>query len=335
MTKIARYNGNLQAFASAAPGTERTIFGSISQANDLTSQINASFLRGWGIVGPSDQPALEDFNAAMYTSSQLLAYLHQMGVAEYNASQEYHLGSITTYLGLPYLSLINSNTGNTPSSSPLTWFGLLSSGRVEFANAGVTNWTVPIVMQLGFIKPMVYTTGAGGGGGGATSSTGAAGGGGGAGGTAFGFVDLTGVTSVAITLGTGGTGGTGAASGGNGGSSSFGSIMAAAGGSGGAGSSGASAYSGSGGSGVSGSFFHSPGGGGKLSLVVTGSFAAAGLGGDSYFGKGAGASITTGTAVSSVPGVAGAKGAGGSGGASYNATTVGGAGGPGYSVVEW
>jgi len=121
MAKIVRYNGNLEAFASAAPGTERTIFGDITQANDLTSQINADFLRGWGIVGPSDQPALEDFNAVGYTLGQLIAYLHQVGVPEYNATQEYHINSVCNSAGILYVSLINTNVGNTPASSPSQW----------------------------------------------------------------------------------------------------------------------------------------------------------------------------------------------------------------------
>jgi hypothetical protein len=124
MAKIVRYNGNLQAFASAAPGTERTIFGDVAQANDLTSQINPDFLRGWGIVGPADQPALEDFNGAMYTHGQLLAYLHQAGVPEYNSAQEYHIGSITNSGGSLFVSRVNTNIGNTPLSSPTQWRNL-------------------------------------------------------------------------------------------------------------------------------------------------------------------------------------------------------------------
>lgn len=121
MAKINRFSGNLQAFASAALGTERTIFGGVTQSDDLTSQITASFLRGWGIVGPSDSPSLEDFNAAMYTHGQLLAYLHQVGVPEYNAAQEYHQGSISNLGGDLYVSLINSNVGNAPATSPSSW----------------------------------------------------------------------------------------------------------------------------------------------------------------------------------------------------------------------
>lgn len=121
MAKITRYDGNLQAFASQSIGTERTIFGEITQANDLTSQINADFLRGWAIVGPADQPTLQDFNGAMYTHGQFLAYLHQVGVPGYHAEQEYQSGGITVSGGVIYISLQDVNVGNTPASSPLWW----------------------------------------------------------------------------------------------------------------------------------------------------------------------------------------------------------------------
>lgn len=121
MAKINRYNGNLQAPASAALGTERTIFGEVTQSDDLTDQFTADLLRGWGIVGPSDQPTLQDFNAVAFTLGQLHAYLHQMGVAEWNASQEYHIGSLATVNGLLFSSLTNNNTGNDPSSSVANW----------------------------------------------------------------------------------------------------------------------------------------------------------------------------------------------------------------------
>lgn len=144
MAKIVRYNGNLLAFASAAIGTERTLFGEVTQANDLTSQFTPDFLRGWGIVGPSDQPTLEDFNGAMYTNGQLSAYLHQIGIAEYNAAQEYHIGSLCNVAGVVYSSLINTNVGNTPSSSPAQWRELYAAatetlrGSVELATAAET-----------------------------------------------------------------------------------------------------------------------------------------------------------------------------------------------------
>ncbi|HFQ6644791.1 TPA: hypothetical protein ACTR19_001274 [Yersinia enterocolitica] len=120
MSKIERYTGNLQAFGSAAQGVERTLFGETSQANDLTSQITSAFLRGWGIVGPSENPSMEDFNAAMYTMSQFIAYQHQMGIPEWDALQEYYSGSICVRNGEAYLSLVDSNIGSAPPSAKWT-----------------------------------------------------------------------------------------------------------------------------------------------------------------------------------------------------------------------
>lgn len=125
MSKIERFQGDVKAFASNAQGMERTVFGGTNQADDLTSQITASFLRGWGIVGASEHPSLEDFNAAMYAMSQFIAYQHQMGVAEWHAQQEYHIGSICTHNGESYQSLQDANIGNEPPSS--NWTPVLTS----------------------------------------------------------------------------------------------------------------------------------------------------------------------------------------------------------------
>jgi hypothetical protein len=143
MAKITRFNGNLKAPAADALGTERTIFGSVSQANDLTSQFSADLLRGWGIVGPSDQPTLQDFNAMGYTLGQLHAYLHQVGVPEWNSLQEYHIGSFTNHNSRLYFSLSNTNVGNTPGSSPTQWAvaNLLDSTRVDVASSATVTLT--------------------------------------------------------------------------------------------------------------------------------------------------------------------------------------------------
>lgn len=237
MAKIIRFNGNLVAPASAALGTERTIFGTAGQSDDLTDQFNADLLRGWGIVGPSDQPTLQDFNAMGFTLGQIHAYLHQMGVAEYNAAQEYHLGSITNVAGVLYVSLINTNVGNTPASSPSQWAPQSDHGMIVFDSAGVTAWTVPLVMQLGIVKPKITVYGAGGGGG-RSGTAGVGSGGGAGGGKSTEVLDLTGVPSVTVTVGAGGAGATIAGNqGSSGASSSFGAFLSASGGEGGLGNS--------------------------------------------------------------------------------------------------
>ncbi|MFM1425782.1 hypothetical protein WFP05_19825 [Yersinia enterocolitica] len=125
MSKIERYAGNLRAFGSNAQGLERTLFGETTQADDLTSQVTNSFLRGWGIVGPSENPSMEDFNAAMYTMSQFIAYLHQMGIPEWDALQEYYSGSICVRAGETYSSLVNGNVGSAPPS--VKWTPVLTT----------------------------------------------------------------------------------------------------------------------------------------------------------------------------------------------------------------
>lgn len=140
MSKIERYQGNVHAFASGAQGVERTVFGETTQANDLTSQITAAFLRGWGIVGPSEHPSLEDFNGAMYALSQFIAYQHQAGIPEWHEEQEYYVGSICTHNGESYQSLVDANVGNEPPTT--AWTPILTS------NNGLQNLGLGTAAQL-------------------------------------------------------------------------------------------------------------------------------------------------------------------------------------------
>lgn len=401
MSKIARYQGNVRAFASDSQGMERTVFGGTNQADDLTSQITASFLRGWGIVGASEHPSLEDFNAAMYAMSQFIAYQHQMGIAEWHAEQEYHLGSICTHNGESYQSLQNANVGSQPPSAK--WTPVLTSknglanlglgsvslqnvvpasmggtgattivsarsnlglgsvatentvpvakggtgaidatsartnlgitdnsfglkGMAVFSTAGVTTWTVPDVLKNGR-KCEVEVIG-GGGSGGRTGGGAAGGGGGGAGGRALAMLDLSGVSSVTVTVGEGGAGitsGSGDSTGNPGSFSSFGSYLSATGGAGGGFPSG-----GLGGVGSGGDLNTSLGSGSPgasipvLNAVVSGS------------GGGAGAAGQT-SSVSYNGNTGRGFGGGGSGAATPTAGALGysGAGYRGVIIVRW
>ncbi len=99
-----------------------------------------------------------------------------------------------------------------------------------FDAPGTTDWAVPDVLQNGLRKAHVTVYGAGGGGGRGVNG----GGGGGGGGASIGTVDLSGISSVSITVGGGGAGASNDnTSGDGGGSSSFGSILSATGGGGG------------------------------------------------------------------------------------------------------
>ena len=122
MSKIDRYNGNLKAFAADSLGTERTIFGDTAQADTLDANITADFLRGWGIVGVNENPTKQDFNGLAFTLGQLIAYLHQRGVPEWNTSQEYYEGSVVATLAGVYRLLSGGDgTADRDTDGGVNW----------------------------------------------------------------------------------------------------------------------------------------------------------------------------------------------------------------------
>lgn len=144
MAKIDRLTGAVAAFASGEATNERTVFGDTAQSDTLDANVTADYLRGWGIVGPSDKPTMQDFNAMAFTISQFVAYLHQAGVAEWDSAQDYHTGGVTNRAGHIYRSLVDSNTGNDPATDGGTnWSQITSDGaaaiRGAYRNLAITN----------------------------------------------------------------------------------------------------------------------------------------------------------------------------------------------------
>lgn len=108
-----RFNGNVVPFADESTSTNRTVFGSETQSDDIDDNLNSDFKKGWEIVGLNDNPTREDFNAMGYTLGYLISYLYQNGVAEYNLLQEYKTNSIAIGTdGNIYQSLVDNNVGN-------------------------------------------------------------------------------------------------------------------------------------------------------------------------------------------------------------------------------
>lgn len=166
MAKITRYNGNLRAFGADAVGSERSIFGNNDspplQSDDLTDNIDTSFLRGWGALALGNKPPREWFNSVHWASTQLSAYIHQIGVAEWNNSQEYHFASIANSNGVLYRSLVNDNVGNNPAvDDGSNWTpvaGLIVDSTEELIASSRNYQDGAIVEALGY-----YTAGDGGG----------------------------------------------------------------------------------------------------------------------------------------------------------------------------
>ncbi|MBP0519912.1 hypothetical protein J7D31_01085 [Escherichia coli] len=198
---------------------------------------------------------------------------------------------------------------------------------VVFDKAGVSTWNVPDIVKKGRRVRVRVVGGGGSGGYPAINTTNpAGGGGGGGGGVSESVIDLTGISTVTITVGSGGTGqNTSASNGRQGGTSSFGTYLSATGGDGGGQISG-----GAGGEGIGGQINTSLGPGSPgASMISSGNSAVGGSGG----GPGG-----NGQVLGSAENVAkGAKGPGG-GGAGLATEKAGGVTGAGYSgivIIYW
>jgi hypothetical protein len=142
MAKITRYTGNLKAFGSESLGTERTVFGGTVQDDTLNANITLDYLRGWGVVGVNENPTKQDFNGLAYTLGQLIAYLHQVGVPEWDSLQEYNIGSVTNISGTVYKSLTNANIGNDPATDDVNWGFPLGSSIANTPAGNIAATTV-------------------------------------------------------------------------------------------------------------------------------------------------------------------------------------------------
>jgi len=127
MAKITRRTGNVEAFSSSAPGAERKIFGLETQSDTIDDNVSADWATGWGFVGTNEFPKLEHFNALGFTLGQYIAYLHQMGVPEWDGAQEYQIGSISNRLGVLYSCQTADHVSATPPESDISNWLLTSS----------------------------------------------------------------------------------------------------------------------------------------------------------------------------------------------------------------
>lgn len=157
---LNRFDGNVVPFASEATLTNRTVFGAETQSDDIDDNLNADFKKGWEIVGLNDNPTREDFNAMGYTLGNLISYLYQNGVAEYNELQEYKTNSIAiASYGSIYQSLVDDNIGNALTDAT-KWICIASKNSiVNSIDELKTISNIEAVNVLGY-----YTKGDGGGG---------------------------------------------------------------------------------------------------------------------------------------------------------------------------
>ena len=134
MSKIDRFQGSYPAFSRDSESGERWVFATQVESDDLTENINAAFVRGWGSIDEINGfPTMEQFNAVSFTLGQTLAYLHQMGVPEWHENQQYFEGAITIRNRALYRAA-QDNVGTDPMTDDGTNWKVvprLQYGRVE------------------------------------------------------------------------------------------------------------------------------------------------------------------------------------------------------------
>lgn len=129
-------------FGSALAGT-------YVATNDVaTLQALPAYTRGWGgaVIADEQLPTLEDMNAVQRVQSYQTGYLFQEGIAEYDASSEYGIGSICKVIeGTDvklYKSLIADNVGN-PITDTNSWEELsFGGGGLEIGDIGFTQMAI-------------------------------------------------------------------------------------------------------------------------------------------------------------------------------------------------
>ena len=141
---FTRFNGNVVPFADDATSTNRTVFGGVTQSDAIDDNLNADFKKGWEIVGLNDNPTREDFNAMGYTLGALISYLYEMGISEWNTSQNYRINSRAIGSdGKIYKSLTGTtgtpNVNHNPTTDTTNW-----EIDVQFDINTLTNKTTPI-----------------------------------------------------------------------------------------------------------------------------------------------------------------------------------------------
>jgi len=235
--------------------------------------------------------------------------------------------------GLTGVDSLPSQTGNadkylTTDGTTASWDDVAGGGMQSmqvFTSSGT--WTRP----AGITKIKVFVTAAGGSGGGTSAGYGSGSGGGG-GGTSIKFIDVSAISSAAVTVGASAVRGQGA-NGSTGGSSSFGSYATATGGAGGQGSAIFNGFGGLGGIGSSGDInLRGSAGGGSNGSTSTGY---GGTGGASYFGGGGTNGVSTSNAPdSSTSSYRNYGGGGGGSGSNNSANRDGQDSGQGIVIVE-
>jgi predicted RecA/RadA family phage recombinase len=89
-------------------------------------QSRSAFLNGFRpAVFASRFPFLEDMQALFYLATRQLSYLYQQGVPEWDATTEYHSGSVVQSGGMLFISIADTNINHAVSDA--LWWAVVGS----------------------------------------------------------------------------------------------------------------------------------------------------------------------------------------------------------------
>lgn len=310
--------------------------------NDIITYINNAVIAG-GIDAQPGTKGVVDIATAIQAASHAQ---NGSGATSAYLALTSNISSSTRKANTAQVVVSSSTDGYIDSSyiNPANFAAFGTVGKNLFFATSSQTWTVPTGVTLADVQ---CVGGGGGGGGTLTSSPYSPAGGGGGGAYIHGIANVTGLSTVAITVGLGGLGAP-SSSGGTGGDTSFGNFFLAKGGSGGAGNSGSSGplTLGGGGGGTASttasttviSIAGQGGGPGWATAPTSNIIGMSGKGGDSFWGKGnqgiffVGASNSSGSATSTTQ-----YGAGGNGAIALNSAgaAAGGGGTEGACLITW
>lgn len=150
--------------------------GSIAYTTDpATIQALSNYLTGWfGAILGSNSPAIEDMNALCYLFAYQLSYLMQEGVAEWDATTTYYIGSVVNDgNGILYVSKTNTNLNNALTLG--AFWKTLSGYSVDASPLDITvpvgqtyfqpnptiplgtTWTAPAGASITVTAPLIVT----------------------------------------------------------------------------------------------------------------------------------------------------------------------------------
>lgn len=119
--------------SSLTPAGNIAVWGSLQAGapaySDDPDQIqSANFLQGLnGAVVGNRSPALEDLNGLFLLVTKQLAYLFQSGIPEWDPGTTYFTDSFVRFAGIVYISIIDDNLNNNPTSDTNSWATLKST----------------------------------------------------------------------------------------------------------------------------------------------------------------------------------------------------------------